>query len=102
MLFSFFNTSVSFQGYIKKILAEKLDIYLIVYLDNILIYIIKANHGDAVWWDFNQLRKYFLYINFKKCSFHQDVVQFLGYEVSVQDVYMENKKIKTIRDCFEP
>ncbi len=39
MFFEFPNTLASFQGYINKILAEKLDIFVIVYFDNILIYI---------------------------------------------------------------
>ena len=39
MLFSFSNTLAIFQGYVNKILAEKLDIFVIVYLDDILIYI---------------------------------------------------------------
>ena len=38
MLFSLSNTPASFQGYINKILAEKLDIFVVVYLDDILIY----------------------------------------------------------------
>ena len=38
MLFSLFNTPTSFQGYINKILAKKLDVSVIVYLDDILIY----------------------------------------------------------------
>ena len=32
------NTPAMFQDYINKILAEKLDIFVIVYLDDILIY----------------------------------------------------------------
>ncbi len=32
------NAPASFQGYINKILAEKLDIFVVVYLDDILIY----------------------------------------------------------------
>ena len=32
------NTRASFQGYINKILAEKLDIFVIVNLDDILVY----------------------------------------------------------------
>ena len=32
------NALASFQGYINKIFAEKLDIFVIVSLDNILIY----------------------------------------------------------------
>ena len=38
MPFGLFNTPVSFQGYINTILAKKFDIFVIVYLDNILIY----------------------------------------------------------------
>ena len=38
MPFGLFNTSVSFQGYINKILAKKLNIFVIVYLDDIFIY----------------------------------------------------------------
>lgn len=38
MLFALSNAPVSFQSYINKILPEKLDIFVIVYLDNILIY----------------------------------------------------------------
>ena len=39
MLFGFFNSPATFQEYVNKILAEKLDIFIIIYLDNILIYI---------------------------------------------------------------
>ena len=38
MPFSLSNAPASFQGYINKILAEKLDIFVIVYLYDILIY----------------------------------------------------------------
>ncbi len=38
MPFDLSNTSASFQGYINKILAEKLDIIVVVDLDDILIY----------------------------------------------------------------
>ena len=38
MPFGLFNGSDIFQRYINKILAEKLDIFVIVYLNNILIY----------------------------------------------------------------
>ena len=44
MLFGLFNPLTSFQGYINKILVEKLDIFIIVYLDDTLIYI--ENQGQ--------------------------------------------------------
>ena len=38
------NAPISFQGFINKIIAEKLDIFVIIYLDNILIY--TNDNGD--------------------------------------------------------
>ncbi len=39
MPFELTNTPVTFKDYINKILAKKLDVFVIVYLNNILIYI---------------------------------------------------------------
>ena len=44
MSFGLTNAPASFQGYINKILIEKLDIFVIVYLEDILIY--TKNYGD--------------------------------------------------------
>ena len=38
MFFKIFNASTSFHGYITKILVEKLDVFIIVYLDDIFIH----------------------------------------------------------------
>ena len=50
-------------------LAKKLDIFVIVYLDVILIY--TKDDGDdhvvAVQWVLKQLREFLLYANLKKC-----------------------------------
>lgn len=48
MSFDLSNTPASFQSYINKILAKKLDVIVIVYLNNILIYPNEVNHVDAV------------------------------------------------------
>ena len=47
MTFSLFNAPASFQGYLNKILAEKLDVFVIGYLDNILIYTKDAGQGHV-------------------------------------------------------
>ena len=45
MFFGLTNIPANFQKYINKILTKKFNIFVIVYLDNILIYI--DNHEDG-------------------------------------------------------
>ena len=47
MLFGLSNAPASFQGYINQILAEKLDIFVIIYLDEILIYTEDEGRGHV-------------------------------------------------------
>ena len=51
MFFGLSNAAASFEGYINKILAKKLDVFVIIYLNNILIYSKHESHDfiDAVW-----------------------------------------------------
>ncbi len=69
MPFGLSNALASFQSYINKILAEKLDIFILMYLDDILIYTkdLGQPHVKTVRWVLEQLRKYSLYVNLKKC-----------------------------------
>ncbi len=104
MPFGLSNAPASFQGYINKILAEKLDLFVVLYLDDILIYTEDSGqpHIEAVWWVLEQLRKHSIYANLKKCQFHEDEVQFLGFVVLAQGITMEEEKIKAVRDRPEP
>ena len=45
--FGLSNAQTSFWGYINKILAEKLDIFVIVYLDDIFIYTKNQGQGHV-------------------------------------------------------
>ena len=69
MLFGLSNAPARFQGYISKILAEKFDVFVIVYLDNILNYTKNEGKGyiKAVQWVLNLLRINGLFANLKKC-----------------------------------
>ena len=104
MPFGLSNAPASFQGYINKILTEKLDIFVIVYLDDILIYTEDQGRGhvEAVRWVLDILRKNGLFANLKKCRFHKDEVRFLGYVVSSQGIRMEDERIKAVNNWPEP
>ena len=76
MLLSLFNVFANFQGYINKILAKKLNIFVMIYLDDILIYTKNPNllYVDVIQWILEQLRKYDLYANLKKRQFYKNEV----------------------------
>ena len=73
MPFGLSNAPASFQGYINKILAKKFNIFVIVYFDDIFIYIKDPGqaHVNAVWWILEELKKNSLFANFKKRCFHK-------------------------------
>ena len=97
------NVPASFQRYINKILVERFDIFVIVYLDDILIYTDDDGDGyvSAVHWVLEQLRKFSLFVNLKKCWFHQEKVWFLGYIVSSKDIRMKDERIETVKQWPE-
>ncbi len=71
MSFDLINTSATFQNYINKILVKKFDVFVIINLDNILIYTEseRKEHVEAIWWVLDQLQKYLLYANLQKSWF---------------------------------
>ena len=104
MPFGLSNAPASFQGYINKIIAEKLDVFVIVYLDNILIYIEDPGqpYVEAICWVPDQLRKYFLLANLKKYCFHQDEIRFLGYIMSSKSISIKAERIEVVKKWPKP
>ena len=104
MLLGLFNAPATFQRYVNKILAEKLDVFVIIYLDDILIYTKDSSqlHIEAVCWILDQLWKYSFFANLKKCCFHQDEIYFLGYIVSSKGISIEAKRIKVVKEWPKP
>ena len=82
---------------------DNLDIFVIVYLDDILIYTEDPGqlHVEAVCWVIDQLRKYLLFANLKKCCFHQDEICFLEYIASSKGINMKAKRIEEVKEWFE-
>ena len=66
MFFDLFETPVSFQDYVNKIMAKKLDIFVIMYLNNIFIYIkdLSQSYIKIVESLLDILQKYRFFANF--------------------------------------
>ena len=72
IVFGLSNALASFHGYINQILVEKLDVFVILYLGDNLIYTKNASQGyvHAVCWVLADYRKHDLFANLKKYCFH--------------------------------
>lgn len=98
MLFELTNASTTFQVYINKILIGLIDIFCVIYLDNILIYFsFLKKHQHYVKQILKMLRRYKLYTNLKKCVFYTNQVEFLEFIVSTKRISIDLHKIETIK-----
>ena len=83
MLFGLTNVSASFQELINDTLREYLNIFVLAYLDDILIFSIDyKQHIQYVRLVLQKLREKDLLVKLSKCEFHKYSISFLGYVVS--------------------
>ena len=90
MPFSLTNAPVSFQSYIHKVLHEYLNISVIVFLDDILIYSMEeSQHKQHVRIVLKALLVVELFMKLSKCLFSVKCVPFLRYIITDTGVEME-------------
>ena len=103
MPFGLTNAPTVFQHMANDIFRDFLDIFIIVYLDDILIYSkTQEEHDIHVRQALERLREYGLYAKLEKCSFDQRQVEFLGYVVSSNGISMDRAKVQTVLDWQTP
>ena len=103
MPFGLTNAPTVFQHMANDIFRDFLDIFIIVYLDDILIYSkTQEEHEIHVRQVLQRLREYGLYAKLEKCSFDQCQVEFLGYIVSSNGISMDPSKVQKILDWQTP
>src|SRR6266571_2296201 len=80
-----------------------IDVSVVVYLDNILIYSNNlVDHRKHVKEVLRRLRKNGLYAHANKCEFHSERVEYLRYILSPEGLSMDQAKVKVIQDWPEP
>ena len=97
MPFGLTNAPIAFQQFINDIFSNLLDVYIVIYLDDILIY---SNNISEYYWHVKEVLKCFrkasLYAKAEKCEFHSESVEYLGYILSPSGLTMSDDKIKII------
>ena len=102
LLFDFTNALASFQVYINKVLTKKLNVCVIVYLNDIIVYSKTfEQHDKNVCWVLKQLKLFNLYVARSKCQFQTNIIDFVNFRVSIKKVQMMIDKLEVIRSWFK-
>jgi len=87
----------------NDIFSDLLDVCVVIYLDDILIYL---NNMSEHHWHVKEVLKYLckasLYAKAEKYKFHSELVEYLGYILSSSGLIMSDNKVKIIQDWPEP
>src|SRR6266511_2273448 len=96
------NAPASFQRFMNDVFSDMIDVSVVVYLDDILIYTDNpADHRKHVKEVLRRLCKHGLFAHTNKCEFHSERVEYLGYILSPEGLSMDQEKVKVIQDWPE-
>ncbi|KAK3533999.1 hypothetical protein QTP86_000505 [Hemibagrus guttatus] len=99
MPYGLVNAPSVFQDFMHEVLRDFLHKFVLVYIDDILIYSRSmADHQCHVMEVLHRLRTYHLFLKAEKCLFHQPSVQFLGYVIDRSGVRMDEKKVAAVKE----
>jgi len=103
MPFGLCNAPGTFQHYMNDTFREFLDKFLIIYLDDLLIYSdTLAEHKKHVRMILERLQEAGLCLKPSKCQFHVQEVAFLGFVVGPKGVRMDPTKVEAITSWPAP
>ena len=103
MPFGLSNAPSVFQRFVNDIFADMLDVSVVVYLDDILVYSDNPeDHQKHVKEVLRRLHANNLYCKASKCEFNKDTVEYLGFILSKGGLYMSEEKIEAITDWPTP
>jgi hypothetical protein len=103
MPFGLMNAPGTFQAFVNDVLREYLDDFVVVYLDDILIYSTNLEeHTAQVKKVLHKLEAAGISLKLEKCAFDQKEVHFLGCVIGVNGISMDPAKVAAIRDWATP
>ena len=103
MPFGLTNAPAAFIDLMNRIFQPYLDQFIIVFIDDILIYSgSKEDHEEHMRVVLQIMRKHQLYAKLSKCQFWLDSVAFLGHVISKEGVSVDPQKIEAIVNLKPP
>ncbi|KAJ1589662.1 hypothetical protein NDA15_007645 [Ustilago hordei] len=103
MPFGLANAPAHFQSFINNIFRDIIGVYVVVYLDDFLIFSdteeVHVKHVTEV---LTRLRSNRLFAKLSKCEFHTKTVKFLGYIIKPTGIEMDPEKVRTVKEWPMP
>jgi hypothetical protein len=103
MSFGLTNALPYFMYLMNKVSMEYLDEFIVVFIDDILIYSkMEVEHEEHLRLVLEKLRANQLYAKFNKCEFWLSQVTFLGHVISARGVLVNPGKIRDVLNLMPP
>ena len=97
MSFELTNASAIFQFYIDRALFKMIDVIVVVYLNDILIYFEnKEDHEKHVKKILQALKNHELFVKSEKCVFSTKIIEFLRFIISSEEIFMNLTRVAII------
>ncbi|GJX99258.1 putative reverse transcriptase domain-containing protein [Tanacetum coccineum] len=103
MPFGLTNVPTVFMDLMNRVCKPRLDKFVIMFIDDILIYSHnKEEHANHLRIILELLKKEKLYAKFSKCDFWIHIVQFLGHLIDSQGLHVDPAKIEAVKNWTSP
>jgi Reverse transcriptase (RNA-dependent DNA polymerase). len=97
MSFGLTNAPAFFMNLMNKVFMEFLDKFVVVFIDNILIYSkSEEEHEQHLRLVLEKLKEHQLYAKFSKCDFWLSEVKFLGRVITAQGVAVDPSNVESV------
>ncbi len=103
MFFGLTNELTTLCTFINNIFQEWLDDFVVIYIDDILVYNnFMEEYVEDLWKVFQRLKENKLYVKFEKYKFGMTEMDFLGHKITQEGLKMADHKVKAILDWEPP
>ncbi|KAH0744677.1 hypothetical protein KY290_032670 [Solanum tuberosum] len=103
MSFGLTNVPTVFMDLMNRVFKPYLDMFVIVFIDDILIYLRnEEDHASQLRIVLQTLKDRELYAKFSKCEFWLEYVVFLVHIISGDGIRINTQKIKAMHNCPRP